>query len=269
MARTKIQIEVGELQDAITQLESTKLFSSPHKLYEAIAQSNWARALGATAVMIYLKVKEVNVDPDNPVITMRVKPARKVGPRDPNATSASRPATTRRAKVTGVTCAGFDVLMDVFQGRGIEVDSVEWLVASSQKSDAENRAIRLAWADLRDRLGLPKPAKKTDMGEDLVKIPTLPTADSSIAVTEEMPDGSPVSSQTVIDVEPVGEPEVTLDVISIETAVSSVPPSSPKPISSAPTQAVPSPMQVRHVQPRPMPVRSSVPPRPMPVNTGK
>lgn len=272
MARTKVQIEVGELQSAITQLESTKLFSSPHKLYEAIAQTPWARALGATAVMIYLRVKEVNVDPDNPVLIMKVKAARKVGPRDPNAPSATRPATAKRAKVAGVTFAGLDVLIDVFQGRGIEVDSVEWLVASSQKSDAENRAIRLAWSDLRDRLALPKPVKKSDAheGEDLVKAPVVFTTTESEdgagipdgvlpdtmttrvtpEVTEQMPDGGPVSSQPVVE----AEPEIPL--------------ATPKPVvpgvAPVPTQA-----QVRPVQPRPMPVRSSVPPRPMPVATEK
>jgi hypothetical protein len=264
MARPKVQIEVGELQDAITQLESLKLFSSPHKLYEAVAETPWARSLGATAIMVYLRVKEVNVDPDNPVITMRVKPARRVGPRDPNAQ-----VTTRSAKVAGVTIVGLDVLIDVFQQRGIKVDDIEWLVASSQKSEAENRAIRLAWSDLRDKLGLPKPIKKSDTVASLVAespIAAEPILGSEVVLTEEvfdvieeLPDGGFVQPQPVTEVVTVDESEAP----SVLTK-----PGAPAEAFVLP-QAVPSPMQIRPVQPRPTPVRSAVPPRAMPIPTGQ
>lgn len=253
MPRRKIHIDVGELQEAITKLEATKLFSSPHTMYQAIAETPWARALGATAIMFYLRVKEVNVDPDNPVIKMRAKPVRRVKPRDPNDQSSP-------ARVKGLTFPGLDILIDVFRGRGIEITGVEWLVASSQKSYDENRAIRLAWSDLRDKLGLPKPVKKSGapMGEDLAQEGMPPSeVDSGITVTEEMPDGQIVLPQT------------DLDTTAVEMRVAEAFQSDPELASSTeapvPTKVVPIPVTVRPVQPRPMPVRSSVPPRPMPV----
>jgi len=286
MARTKVEINIVELQDAINQLEGAKLFSSPHKLYEAIAQTNWARGLGATAVMIYLRVKEANTDPNNPQITMKVKPARRVGPREAGEQGESRPAapTARRTKATGVTFAGLDMLIETFRDRGVEITGPGNLITSSQKTAQENRAIMLAWADLRDKLGLPKPIKKTAdaVNDEVVQVAAAPTPDfevipviepgAEIEVTEEMPDGSPVPSQTVLDVEPVGEPEVTLDVAPIESAVPVAPLLPPTPAVPAtpvrmPTPvAAPQPIQVTPTRPmaRPAPVRSSVPPRPMP-----
>lgn len=232
MSRTKVQISISELQDAIDQLEETKPFNSPHKLHEALAQTPWAKELGATPVMFYLRIKEVNIDPDNPVITMRVKPARRVKPREPGEQSEGRPVTTRRLKATGLSFPGLDLLVDTFRGRGIEITGVDQLITSSQKSISENRAIMLAWADIRDKLGIPKPVKKTaPVVEPITELP--------ITVTEEMPDGSPVQPQTTVEVE-------------------SVEPVFP--------EAVPVPMAlVRSVVSRPTPIRSSVPPRQMPV----
>jgi hypothetical protein len=314
MSRRRIQIEIHELQDAIDQLEANRLFSSPSKLYEAIAETPWAQALGATPILFYNRVKEVNIDPDNPVITMRVKPARRMSPRAPGEPGATRrrariqidvgelqyeidqleaqqtftspsklyealtqtlwgqaldvsptmfymkvkevntdpenPVITmkvqparkkgegkRRVKVADVSFGGLDILIETFTHRGIEVTGVESLISSSHKSPDENRAIRLAWADLRDILGLPKPVKKSvpavdDDGIPVTPIPTVeellaeePTAAEWLAmgmtveapttVIEETPDGQPVSSQTVVQ--------------------------------------------------RPTPVRSSLPPRPMPI----
>jgi hypothetical protein len=288
MARTKVRIAVDELQDAINQLEASRLFTSPHKLYEAVAQTPWARALGATPVMVYLRVKEVNVDPDHPVITMRVKPARKVGPRETVAgdQGESRPAKTRRVKVAGATFDGIHLLMDAFRNRGIEVTVVEQLITDSRNSYDENRMIILAWADLRDKLRIPKPAKKAaslvndeevpitaspTVVESIIEEPIAESVDPVITVTEEMPDGCPVPMQTEVEVEPSGEPEIVLDVTTVEPAVPSAQPSSPMPVAPAVASvpvAVPSPIQVTPVRPvmsRPVPVRSVVPPRPMPV----
>jgi hypothetical protein len=260
MARTKVHIEVSELQSAIDQLEGAKLFSSPHKLYVALAETPWAQQVGATWARIYFRIKEVNVDPDNPVITMRVKRARRAKHREPG---DQRPVKTRRVKA--VVFDGFDLLMNAFRDRGVEITGVEKLITSSQKSHDENRAIMLAWADLRDKLGIPKPVKKTlgvqtSASPTVTEITELPTAVEPIteseapviAVTEEMPDGSLV--------EPVVESEVPLAQL---LAMELVEPSS----APVPGMAVPLPLQMTSVRPipsRPTPVRSSLPPRPMP-----
>jgi hypothetical protein len=322
----KVHIDVGELQDAIRQMESARLFTSPSKLYEALAQTNWARALGATPIMFYTKVKEVNTDPDNPVITMRTKPTRQTRPREPGAfrhrarvqidvgelqreidqleaqqefgspsklyealaqtpwgqaldvsptmyylkirevnTDPDNPVITmrvqparkkgvRRTRTTGGTFAGINVLLETFRNRGIEITSVENLISSSHKSHDENRAIRLAWADLRDRLELPKPVKKTDPALSSVEPETAlaeEITDQVVEISEEMPDGQPVFSQAADESEitPV-EPEVFLDASLGYESVTPVP--------------IPVPV-ARPVMSRPTPVRSSLPPRPMPV----
>jgi hypothetical protein len=296
MARTKVQIEIGELQDAITQLEGAKLFTSPHKLYEAVAQTPWARQLGATPVMVYLRVKEVNVDPDNPVITMKVKPARKVGPREPGDQDGNRPAKARSAKATaaGLTFDGINILMDAFRNRGIEVTAVEHLITSALNLPDENRAIMLAWADLRDTLKMPKPVKKSgplasaleNNGEIQIIVPPIAVApiaaepvieagDPVITVIEELPDGGPVQPQMEVEVEPPGETEIVID-ITPEVIASDEPEGSVAQLKSlvpaasrglVPVPAIPSPIQVAPVRPvmsRPMPVRSPLPPRPMP-----
>lgn len=260
MGRPKVSIPIDELQDAIRQLEATKLFTSPHKLYEAVAETPWARAIGVSAMMIYFRVKEANVNPANPVIAMRVKPARRVGSREP-----------------GVTFAGLDLLLDTFRRRGIEITSVEQLISSSRKSPEENHAIFLAWADLRDKLGIPKPVKKSGVQtpvvfgnkpEDGAGIPVGMLPDcmttgftstevgeivAQVEITEQMPDGaSSVSLQEVQEVESVIEPIVE----SVDTTVDFMPVAVPLSIQRTTIRSVPS---------RSVPVRSPMPPRPMPI----
>jgi hypothetical protein len=174
-------------------------------------------------------------------------------------------------KVSGVTFDGIDLLMETFRNRGIELTSVEQLISSSRRSEEGNRAILLAWADLRDRLGIPKPAKKK------VEITASPvvepgaiiatgetTIDRVVEVTERMPDGGLVESQPEIEVEQEEQPAPLPTIVDpaaaqvLEQAVAShvVPAVVPSPVQVAP---------VRQVASRPMPVKSSVPPRPMPV----
>jgi hypothetical protein len=275
--RSRVEIDAGELQYEIDQLEAQQSFSSPSKLYEALVQTVWGQSLDVGSTMFYLRVKELNIDPDNPVITMQVKPARKTGPRGSGG---------RRVKVVGSSIKGLDTLVALFQKRGIEVDSVEWLMTSSHKSDAENRAIRLAWAELRDELKLPKAVKKRANANDqilnvispiaeesVIELPTVewpvevvegPFVAESITIIEEMPDGDPVP-----EVESIGESEIISDGSSVESVIPSVLPLPPvpsvlpsPPIPLDPTLApVPSPILVAS---RPMPVRSLVPPRSMP-----
>jgi hypothetical protein len=151
--------------------------------------------------------------------------------------------------------------------------------------------IRLAWADLRDKLGLPKAIKKTvaPAGGETVLDAISPVADEAIIawpiagepavewpvevgegplvvetveVVEEMPDGYPVP-----EIESFGEPEIIPDVDAGDQGAPPLPPPPavlPAPPISLDPSLAPVPSPVRIAPSRPMPVRSLVPPRPMP-----
>jgi hypothetical protein len=194
--------------------------------------------------------------------------------------------------------------MDAFRNRGIEVTAVEHLITSALNLPDENRAIMLAWADLRDTLKMPKPVKKSgplasalaNNGEIQITVPPIAVAsiaaepviespiaaepvieagDPVITVIEELPDGGPVQPQVEVEVEPPGETEIVID-ITPEVIASDEPEGSVAQLKSlvpaasrglVPVPAIPSPIQVAPVRPvmsRPMPVRSPLPPRPMP-----
>jgi hypothetical protein len=173
MARTKAPVDLDELQNVIIDLESQRTFSSPHKLYEAIAQTDWAKASKITAVMVYLRVKEANPEGQPPGIIMKVQPARRVGPKVASVAPAvangdgaevavaAAPAEPRRSpartRVQVAELPDIQVLLEAFANRGVAITGVESLMTSAHKPKDQNRAILLAWCDLRDALGCPKP----------------------------------------------------------------------------------------------------------------
>jgi len=264
MGRRKTDIDLEWLQALLIETESEKLFSSPHKLFEAAAQRPAALERGVTWAMIYTKVREANADPDNPQIMMRTKSPR-----------GSSVASNRSVRAT--LPGWVEQLTNAFAARGIDVTGCEALMTSSQKTREENRAVLLAWADLRDEVGCPKSTKEssaqpvtasepvsanfvesaefTDSGDssDTVTFDPEPTAESAvIEVTEELPDGTPVPyDERDFLPEQTGEPwpedAPVIDATFTEESVTEL---------AQEVQTVP--------MSRPMPVRSPVPPRPVP-----
>jgi hypothetical protein len=111
---------------------------------------------------VYNRVREANANPDDPGIIMNVKPGKK--PRGEGVESRrSSSSSSSSASPLDVSFSGWDLLINAFQARGVEVTDVRSLITASWRPEEENRAILLAWGDLRRVLGcLPVRKQRTE-----------------------------------------------------------------------------------------------------------
>lgn len=64
MARTKLEINKGEFQKVVTDLETKQTFENPSALWKAVEASDWAKALQPrplTAAVAYVRAKELGL----------------------------------------------------------------------------------------------------------------------------------------------------------------------------------------------------------------
>ena len=64
MARTKVEIDRAVFQKIVTELETHKEFSNPSKLWEAVANTDWAKSMTPrplTVSVLYMRAKELGI----------------------------------------------------------------------------------------------------------------------------------------------------------------------------------------------------------------
>ena len=58
MARTKIPVDAAKLQETVSGLEANRTFVNQSALFQAVAETEWAKGLKLTPAVIYLRVRE-------------------------------------------------------------------------------------------------------------------------------------------------------------------------------------------------------------------
>lgn len=66
MARTKREIDPQKLRELIVKLESENQFKNRSELFQAVAQTDWAKESKLTPSVVYLRVVEFDIDIKTP-----------------------------------------------------------------------------------------------------------------------------------------------------------------------------------------------------------
>ena len=134
----KIKFDVELLKQTLHDLESSQNFINRSALYNAVCAQPWAVEAKLTPSVVYLRVKEFNIELKTPV-----------GKRG------------QRSGIVSNDPFDLSLLRRCFEEYGVNVTNIESILTSSSRSDKENDKIRLGWGELRRVLNMPTPKTKS------------------------------------------------------------------------------------------------------------
>ena len=185
MGRAKREIDRDTLESALRKAESRETFRTQKDLFDKVASEPWAKEAGATASVIYLRVKEHGIE-------LKTEPARKVTPKnsqekpsrhrdedlrpesatkqkfregfrkaigepdpDPIFKAPEEKPEPQSARSLSINIDKLGDLVRIFKDADIEVATVSDMMTSEYNTDDQNRSIRDCWDDFRHEFDVP------------------------------------------------------------------------------------------------------------------
>jgi DNA-binding transcriptional MerR regulator len=141
MGRPRIDVDIAKLQDTIDELENARIaagnpFRSRFELHEAIANTEWARSLGLSVAVIYLRIRDHGLECQTPAYSVR--------------------RSGRKSRLSSaVSQFNTKEFLQVFLDQGIEIEGIHSIITNAGFDKETNTKIQGAWKILRERYSSP------------------------------------------------------------------------------------------------------------------